>query len=192
MKKVNGVLLSLLVVSLAIIVNLVLPPWLGDFSVKTKPVTSIIELNTILRGSGIEVPQFSADDDPYAYVSTQEYNLTRTRQKGKWDGYYIRIVPTKLSASHFHEILILANTTEDFTDRPLVWDVQDMTPYLRGHENLPPGPYQKIIGRYQQGPIYYEVSGELRGSLDETTKSAATAELQYLIDQMAPITEGAP
>ncbi len=192
MKKNNGVLVSLMVICIVIIGYLVVPPWLADFSVKTKPVPSLVNLTHELRGTGILIPQFGpAENDPYAYTSVQEYNLVRSRQKGKWDGYYIRITPTRLSDSNFHELLVSVQTTEDFTDRALEWDEQDVTPYVGSSPNYPPGRYYKIIGRFQKGPVYYEVSGQLRGPLDEASRAAATAELQVLIEEMDPGTASA-
>lgn len=189
LKKVTGVFVGLLIVSAGINAWKLIPPYLADFSVKSKIVTSIVEVNDQFLGTDILVPEFVPfEKDPYAYVSVPEYTLVRSRQKGDWDGYVISITPTKLSNSHYYQLMISAQTTDQFSDRELTWEFRDVSHYYRQTQNVTPGRYTKVLGTFQKGPVYYEVSGEMTGKIDEELKTAAIAELQLIIDQMDPVT----
>lgn len=189
MKRVNGVLVALLLIAVGIIGSTLLPRYLADFSVMTKDATSIVELNDNFLGTNILVPEFVPfESDPYAYTSVQDYTLRRSRQKGKWDGYVVNITPTKLSSSLFHELTVAVQTTDIFADEELSWELRDITPYVGPTQNYPPGRYFKVMGTFQKGPVYYEVSGQLMGMVDADREAAAITELQFLIDNMDPVT----
>lgn len=137
LKKVTGVFVGLLIVSAGINAWKLIPPYLADFSVKSKIVTSIVEVNDQFLGTDILVPEFVPfEKDPYAYVSVPEYTLVRSRQKGDWDGYVISITPTKLSNSHYYQLMISAQTTDQFSDRELTWELRDVSHYYRQTQNV--------------------------------------------------------
>lgn len=188
MKKLNGVLVVLLLVSIGIISSILLPPYLGDYSVMTKRAETVVEINENFLGTDVLVAEFGPlEYDPYAYTSVQNYTLTRTRQKGKWDGYIMDITPTKLSASQFFELQVVVHPIEAPFDQALSWDIQEITKSAAASPNYPPGNYYKITGTFKKGTTSYEVSGRLMGDMDDGRKEAAIAELQHLIDSMAPV-----
>lgn len=185
----NRILAVLLFIAAVIIGAILLPPYLADYSVMTKDVAWIGDLNKNFLDTDILVPEFPPSErDPYAYTSVQTYTLTRNRQRGEWNGYAVNIKPTKLSDSHFHELRVLAYTSDDHSDRTLSWDVREITHYFDSNQNYPSGRYFRIMGTFQKGPVYYEVSGDLLGELDAEQEEAAVAELQALVDSMNPVT----
>ena len=171
---------------LFLLTSLLYTPMLYDkyFSM-TKELTMIFQIDHYMKDPEVLIPTYDTDsDNPYLHVAGQAISLERSRQFGKWDGYYIYITPNKLSDSEFFSISISCRSSEQNVAAELMWEKKNVTSDFISSENYPDGVYTRYIGTFLKDGHAYDITGLVFGEVDEPRDKKILEELKYIIDGM--------
>ncbi|MFH5836757.1 hypothetical protein ACHAL6_11865 [Proteiniclasticum sp. C24MP] len=171
---------------LFLLTSLLYTPMLYDkYLAMTKELTMIFEIDQYMKDPEVLVPTYDmAPHNPYLHVAGQAISLERSRQFGKWDGYYIYITPNKLSDSEFFSISLSCRSSDQNVPTELTWEKKNVTSDFISGENYPDGAYTSYIGTFLKDGYAYEITGFVFGAVDNLRDKMILEELEYIIDGM--------